>query len=210
MRLRTQAAKPLIEVICVAYKRYGPLKVLVQSLLNQTASNWKLRVIHDGADNKFAEIMSAFAADAPSKISWSASERRFNDYGHSLRDQGLKFAQSDYVILTNDDNYYVPKFIEILTTAIMATRPDAVYFNMIYSHERPGNRPQPSYCLFETHFSRRSIDIGAAAVRTELAKAVGFRDKSHDGDATYFEDVAKSKGSAFKVVKVPRVLFVHN
>ena len=182
----------------------------MQSFLNQTAPNWKPSAIHDGPDDKFSEIITAFAAEAPGKITGTTSDRRINDYGHSLRDMGLKAAQSDYVLLTNDDNYYVPKFVEILSAAIVATRPDCVHFDMIHSHERPGNRPQPSYCLFQTHYCRRSIDIGAAVVKTELAKAAGFRDKTHDGDATYFEDVAKLKGGTFKLLKVPRVLFVHN
>jgi glycosyltransferase involved in cell wall biosynthesis len=206
----TLKATPLIEVVCVAYKRYGPLKVLVQSFLNQTAPNWKLTVIHDGADAEFDRIMAALAAEAPDKIKWRATGQRYNDYGHSLRDLGLKDADSDYVLVTNDDNYYIPRFIEILTEAIQKSGADAVYFDMIHSHNKPGGRPQPSYCLFETDYKRHSIDMGAAVVRTELAKAAGFRDKTHDGDATYFEDVAKAKGKGFKTYKVPRVMLVHN
>jgi len=39
----------------------------------------------------------------------------------------------------------------------------------------------------------------------------GFRDKTHDGDATYFEDILRQKkGKALKVAKISRVLFVHN
>lgn len=212
MRIPFMSPKPtpLIEVICVAYKRYGPLKVLVQSFLNQTAPNWKLTVIHDGADAEFSRIMAAFAAEAPDKIAYRATEERYNDYGHTLRDMGLKGAQSDYVLITNDDNYYIPKFIEIVSEAIQKSGADAVHFDMIHSHNKPGGRPQPSYCLFETEYKRQAIDMGAAVVRTELAKAAGFRDKTHDGDATYFEDVAKAKGKGFKTFKVPRVLFVHN
>ena len=190
----TPKATPLIEVVCVAYKRYGPLKVLVQSFLNQTAPNWKLTVIHDGADAEFDRILAALAAEAPEKINWRATGQRYNDY----------------VLITNDDNYYIPRFIEILTEAIQKSGADAVYFDMIHSHNKPGGRPQPSYCLFETDYKRHSIDMGAAVVRTELAKAAGFRDKTHDGDATYFEDVAKAKGKGFKTYKVPRVMLVHN
>jgi hypothetical protein len=52
---------PLIEVIAVAYQRPGPLKVLVQCFLNQTAENWKLVVIHDGPDPEFDALMAGYA-----------------------------------------------------------------------------------------------------------------------------------------------------
>jgi hypothetical protein len=82
---------------------------------------------------------------------------------------------------------------------------------MIHSHNRPGGRELPPYSFFETDFKRGSIDISSAIVNKTLAEKVGFRDKTHDGDATYFEDILQQKkGKALKVAKIPRVLFVHN
>lgn len=43
----------IIEILCVTYKQPGPLRVLVQSVLNQTNPNWLLNVIHDGHDDEF-------------------------------------------------------------------------------------------------------------------------------------------------------------
>lgn len=201
---------PVIEVICVAYKRYGPLKVLVQSWLNQTADNWILRVLHDGPDVEFSRIMTEFGAASSGRISFEQSHERHNDYGHSLRAVGLDGARGEYVLLTNDDNYYVPRCLEYLNEAIDKTQADVVIYDMIHSHPRPGGRQLPSYSYFQTGYSRLCIDIGAAVVRAELARAAGFRDRSHDGDATYFEDVTRAGGGKISVCKIPRVLFVHN
>jgi hypothetical protein len=53
--------------------------------------------------------------------------------------------------------------------------------------------------------------VSAAIVRAALAQKAGFRDKTHDGDATYFEDLVKAKfPSTIAMVRIPRVLFVHN
>ena len=107
---------------------------------------------------------------------------------------GIATASGDYLVLTNDDNYYVPKFIENRHRADPEDRhPDVVYFDMIHSHNKPGGRQQTPYCLFKTEYKRQNIDMGAAVVRTELARIAGFRDKSHDGDATYFEEVEKAQ-----------------
>ena len=89
---------PLIEVICVAYKREGPLKVLVQSCLNQTAANWKLTVYHDGPDDQIRAVMRPFVREMPNRVAYRASKIRYNDWGHSLRDEALKRAESDYVL----------------------------------------------------------------------------------------------------------------
>ncbi len=53
--------------------------------------------------------------------------------------------------------------------------------------------------------------MGAAVVKVELAKKAGFGDKSHDGDATYFEKIVEvSAPKDLGIFKIPRVLFVHN
>ena len=63
---------PTIEVMCVAYKRYGPLKVLVQCFLNQTAPNSRLNVIHDGADSRFEEVMAGSPRRRPIRFATTA------------------------------------------------------------------------------------------------------------------------------------------
>jgi hypothetical protein len=123
---------------------------------------------------------------------------------------GLREVSGDFVLLTNDDNYYVPKFIEYVTNAIVATKADVVLFDMVHSHRRPGGRKLPPYSFFETAYRARSIDVGSAVVKADLAKAAGFRDKSFGGDKTYFQDVARAAGGKLKICKLPQVLFVHN
>lgn len=198
-----------IEVIAVCYKRYGELKVFVQSMLNQTCSNWKLHLIHDGEDLEFRNICEQYSLN-DGRITFSETKIRYNDYGHTLRDLGLKNASGNYVILTNADNYFIPKAIEYICEAASIENPDVVMYDMIHSHKTPGGRQQHDYCFFETNYARGSIDITSAAVKLDLARSAGFRDKTHDGDATYFEDVAKVKGAGLRINKIRRVLVVHN
>jgi hypothetical protein len=201
---------PTIEIVCVAYKRYGPLKLFVQSILNQTAKNWKLTVYHDGPDEQFDALMNSFAHEAPEKIAYRSSEIRHNDWGHSLREEGIRHVTSEYLLITNDDNYYVPLFVQLVTDVIVhETSADVVLFDMVHSHSNPGGRALPAYSYFKTAYQRYSIDIGSAVVRSSLAKQAGFRDKTHDGDATYFEDIFRMTPN-LKICKLNQVLFVHN
>jgi hypothetical protein len=202
---------PLIEVIAVAHRRIGELRVFVLSWINQSSSNWSLRVIHDGPDSQFDDVMECFAREAVGRISFECTPSRCNDYGHSLRELGLRRARGDYVLLTNADNYYVPHTVRFLTQAALGTRADVLLFDMVHSHDRPGGRNQPPYSFFPTNYARYSIDMGAAAVRGELARRAGFRDKTHDGDATYFEDVARARlPDKLSICKISQVLLVHN
>ncbi|MBS1210112.1 MAG: glycosyl transferase family 2 [Proteobacteria bacterium] len=202
--------KPVIEIIAVAYQRFGELKVFVQSILNQTADNWVLRVIHDGPDPEFRRLMQGYAAEMPERVFFEETATRYNDYGHSLRERGLREAKGDYVLLTNADNYYVPRFVQYLVDAIEHTKADLVAWDMIHSHDNPGGRGTPAYSYFKTEFERLGIDIGAAVVRRELAQAAGFPDKSHDGDASYFVAVGRLKGEHTALCRINRVLLVHN
>jgi hypothetical protein len=202
---------PKIHVIAVAYQKFGQLKVFVQSWLNQSQDNWILTVIHDGPNDEFDLIMTDYKQRMPEKILFFNTENRFNDYGHSLRDLGLKSIKGDYILLTNADNYFIPRAVEFVNEVFITHSPDVVIFDMVHSHELPGGRNLPAYSFFETSFERNSIDMSAAIVKSYLAEKAGFRDKTFAGDATYFEDVMKAKfPEHLSFVKIRRILFVHN
>ncbi len=197
----------VLDVVAVAYGRMGELRVFVQSWMNQSAGNWRLTVIHDGPSQEFEQAMWPLAGQMPDQIKYFCTESRFNDYGHSLRQIGIEQATGDYVLLTNADNYFIPKAMEILNTQMGSA--DVIMFDMVHSHPRPGGREQPRYSYFETSYQRSAIDVSAAIVRTDRAKRVGFRDKTYAGDATYFEDILLDDPQ-LSPVKLPHILFVHN
>lgn len=204
-----------LSIVAVSYERFGELQVFVQSVINQTQNNWKLHVLHDGHNEKFCSIMEGYRQDNPMRISYECTDTRFNDYGHSLREIGLEKATGKYILITNADNYYSPKALEFINSAIEhnAQKPDVVMFDMVHSHRNPGIRKAPSYSFLKVIYKRNFIDIGAAVTETSLAKSAGFADKSYAADATYFENILQKKlggGSKLIVAKIPRVLLVHN
>ena len=198
-----------IHIIAVAYEKFEFLKTFMQSLINQSNKNWILTIIHDGPNKEFNDIMESYKKILPENINYESTNERYNDYGHSLREIGLKKILGDYVLLTNADNYFVPKAIEILTETLRKSdnNIDVIIFNYVASHH--------NYITFNTSFKRHLIDISSAVVRRELAEKSGFKDKSYDGDATYFENIAKvnqqiKKNKKLIIYKVNRTLLVHN
>ncbi len=194
-----------IHIIAVCYEKFEFLKTFVQSVINQTNKNWILTVIHDGPNENFNKLMIEYKNTSPDQIHFKNTSERYNDYGHSLRDQGLKQILGDYVILTNADNYFVPKAIELINKVLNSSDKeiDVIMYNYLASHH--------NYINFVSSYKRHYIDISAAAVKKDLAERAGFKDKSYDGDATYFEDIAKLVSpNKLTIFKINSSLLVHN
>jgi len=198
-----------ITIVCVSYKRYELAPVLIHCFLAQTLQNFKLLMMHDGPDEKMEEIFSEFKAKHPDRFDYYFSAERYNDYGHSLRDIGIKMADTEYILITNDDNYYCPDFLEIMFNALHQTNASIVMCDMVHGHNNPGGRPQLRHTYFETFPQINSVDMGCFIVKTSFAKQVGFRDKGYAGDATYFQDLLSVAGDG-KFAKVHQILFYHN
>ena len=122
---------------------------------------------------------------------------------------GIQRLDTEYVLITNDDNYYCPVFLESMFRALQQFQADIVLCDMLHSHNLPGGRQQLPYRYFETFPRRCAADIGCFITKSALAKQAGFRDKTSEGDATYLEDIMRIAGKP-KIAKVNQALFVHN
>lgn len=198
-----------ITIVCVAYKRHRNIHVLINSILCQTLENWKLLIIHDGPDPEMHDILDKYSEDHD-EIEYIFTDTRYNDYGHTLRDMGIQKADTEFLLLTNDDNYYAPVFLQYMFKLIRTNNLDFVLCNMIHSHKNPGVYTQPPYTLFESFPEIKYIDMGNFIVKTEMAKAVGFRDKSFGGDGTFVEDIKQRYHGRIRMGKLDNVLFMHN
>jgi len=197
-----------LEVICVTYNQVNQLRCLVASLACQTDLGFTLRIIHDGPNIETQECVEELQVTFPNlHITYQETSLRFNDYGHTLRDIGLSEAVQEYVMLTNGDNYYVPIFIEEIRKSIIAENPGIVYFDMVHSHLIK-DLPNPiGYQVLITEPKIYKIDIGSFVFRRVLGQSIGFKDRSFEADGVFFEAL---KATGPKIVKIPKVLFVHN
>jgi hypothetical protein len=191
-----------LAIAAVAYKRPDALPILIHSLRVQTMSDFTLTVYHDGFDAEMETVLLYYKKKYPDFFDYRFSTQRFNDWGHSLREIAIYEAKSPYLLITNDDNYYCPTFVEDMINEIEGKDADLVLCDMLHSHS--GYKK-----YFRTYPKSGSIDIGAIVTRTDLAQIVGWRDKGFGGDGTYCEDLLYSKPGV-KIAKVRKTLFVHN
>lgn len=204
--------KPFLEIICVTYGHGFKLKCFIDSIRCQTSKSWALHIIHDGPEG-FDALKTNLTASGyldQENIVLSATDKRYNDYGHSLREYGLQNRISDakYITITNGDNYYVPVWISELESF----RPDSdfIFWDCVHSHNGNHNFDRMGgYGLLDAKIKRCAIDMGCAAIRSDIAVETGFPYRNFTGDWDYFESCLK-KCNSEKVFKHPKILFVHN
>jgi hypothetical protein len=192
-----------IKIMSVAYERPVPMRILIDCFLVQTNPNWELTIIHDGqASDNVRRIISLY--NDP-RIIFKESPRRYGVYGHPNRKIYLEQVESSkdsFVLLTNDDNYYVPIVINEILSQYKPTL-GLVYFNAVHSHFQ--------YNVLKTEIKVNKIDVGSFVVRTDVAKAVGFSNFAFNGDGYYAEScLGYCKSHGLGVIYIPKPLFVHN
>lgn len=198
-----------LSIVVVSYRQPMALQCLLSSLACQTVQNFEVLVYHDGPDAETREVAERFTR-LSNRFRYHETEMRHNDWGHSLRSLGLEEAKGDYLLITNGDNYYVPRFAEFVWEAVERGGPDMVLWDLVHSYSSPGRRTLRCYTPFHVFPAKYMIDIAAVMVRTALAKRVGFTDRSHSADATYVEQLLSLPDTPLTVMKVEKTLAVHN
>lgn len=201
-----------LAVIVRAYQRYAQIPVLVHSFLCQTNQDWSMYIVHDGPDERHEDVIAPFA-DAHANIHYFQSDKRYNDWGHSLTHWALTELVQDesHVLMTNDDNYYVPVFVQYMSWALERA-PDAVMVAYDCIHDRAGhhNHNKNCYGFFTSYFEPYRIDLGGFITNTAIAREVGFNSRINEADAVFLTDVLKAYPDPKRYVKLNHALFVHN
>lgn len=102
--------KPLISVIIPIYGVEKYLKRAVDSVLGQTYRNLDIILVDDGSPDGCGKICDAYAA----KEARVRVVHKENGGLSDARNAGLRIAGGDYIAFLDSDDYYAPRFIEIL------------------------------------------------------------------------------------------------
>ena len=201
---------PWITIIVVAYKRYNHIPIMIHSFLTQTNPNWKMVILHDGLDDEHRKVVTPYVEEYPN-IEYHQSKKRYNDWGHSLREWGInEFVNTPWTLITNDDNYYVPTFLEECNSVINSNN-NAEFImvdclmNISVSNSINQNNYQVQCSAPKTSF----IDMGSFIVKQDILKKVGFKSKTLSADGVLVEKIFDDYPN-LKCYKINQALFVHN
>jgi hypothetical protein len=183
--------EPLVS-IAVRIK-YAPdrLKLFVLSMQRQRYDNWELVAVTDGPNETAARLVAEI--NDP-RIRLIETEKRLGRWGHPYRQRGLDACRGDYIGMSNDDNYYVPGYIEQMLNALGSTA-DVALCEALHSYSGwqvvvPGT------------------DLGAWIARASLVRKVPWPGLDYTSDRDYLRSLlALAPG---RVATVARPLFIHN
>jgi len=110
------AEKPSFSIIMVDYDQSvnrDYMRRAIQCLMTQTYQAFELILLHDGPKEKeYCDELSQEQFEFIDQI--IVTEERFNNWGHTLRDMGIRAAKGDYIIHFNADNVLFPHALERL------------------------------------------------------------------------------------------------
>jgi len=193
-----------LHVIVTVFNRDVPLKILLDSFLVQTHPQWLLHIIHDGpAPQSVKNVVNLY--NDP-RIQYYETPKVNGLWGHPNRNIALRqlsLNHRDYVLITNDDNYYVPKFVEYFMKECRKEDVGLVYCNALHSYL--------DYNILNTEIRENLIDMGSFIVKLDVARKVGFSHTHFSADGTYAVECANyCRLRRLRLVHIPKCLFIHN
>jgi len=193
----------------------------IQSVLLQTLdkSLYEIILLHDGPKNTpYEEELSSQEISQLSEI--VISEKRENNWGHNLRDLGIKMAKGEYIIHLNADNILYPHALERLKyhadkeyppifdkEGLIKNKNDILIFsiymmgivfcNGVFSR-RPGQEKDYSVILTGMPTKFRNIDCMQLVMKRELwLENDGWYDISRNSDGIMYPKFVEQYGARY-------------
>ena len=190
-----------IEFVIPTYNRTEHLMCIISSIKAQRSDRWKIHVVADcPPEGTLDKIMKYFEDD--SRIKFTILPQRYNDWGHTPRNYGLEHATEEWIVMTGEDNYYTPVFVDNM---LSAARPNChfVYCNMV--HNWTDFQYYPINCAPKWG----QIDIGNFMIRKSYGQQMKLDVTNMQADGKFVEEYL-TKFPLKSVVKIDKYLYVHN
>jgi len=115
-------------------------------------------------------------------------------WGHPYRQLGIDAATGDWIGLTNDDNYYVPGFVEQMVGAAERNNAEVVMCQVLHSYAGWG-------------VTGVGTDLGCFLAKRELVKETPWEGIDLKADRRYLQRLLNRSRN---IAVVERPLFIHN
>lgn len=194
-----------IEFVIPTYNRTDHLMTIISSIVAQTNPNWTIHVVVDGPTDEIkvkVNNIGVYYQDLLHKIKFTFLEERFNDWGHTPRNYGLSQATEEWVIMTGEDNYYAPTFVENFLT-VVEDDVNFVFCNMVH------NWVKDNYIPINCTIEFGKIDVGNFMARTKQAQQLRLRTDVPEADWLFIYEYL-DKFDKGRIIKIDKILYIHN
>lgn len=185
----------MVTFVATAYKETIDSYQFISSLLLQNDSRWKC-IIYSDEYNEYIEKSVNFFNDQRIKLIFNEQPTKF--WGHYNRQKTLELIDTEFVIQTSIQDYYLPITVSEL---LKYQDKDLVMFNCIHNHFH--------YNVLNSSPQIGRIDWGSFMIRTDFAKKIGInKPESNVCDGIFIENCLRIPN--LKIEKINKILTVHN
>ena len=131
--------KPLVSIITPLYNSEAFVEDTLNSVINQTYSNWELLLIDDGSQDKTIKIVEGYIKKYPN-INLIKNE---TNLGAAIsRNKGIEAAKGDYIAFLDADDLWKPTKLEEQVSFMIAENCDVCFssYEQINEAGEPLNR----------------------------------------------------------------------
>lgn len=127
------SSNPLISLIVSVYNLEEYVRVLIDSILEQTYTHWELILINDDSTDNSFDIMNSYDDDRIKVINNST-----NLGPSQSRNKGVISAQGDYIQFIDGDDFLEKNALEVEVRHLIRTHVDMLYFSYnVVALQRP-------------------------------------------------------------------------
>ncbi len=178
---------PKVSVIIPTYNREKLLPRAIQSVLDQTYSNFELIVVDDGSPDNTKKIVEEFQKkDKRIKYIW---QENFGGNSKTIN-TGIKASQGEYIALLEDDDEWLPKKLEKQLEVFQNSKKERlglvgceiikVYDNKKTEAVKTCDIPENSYKVVAEKLLDNKIffNVSGFLIKKEVINKVGFLDEN--------------------------------
>ena len=175
--------KGRVTIITPTFNRVDRLKEAIDSVLNQTYSNWEHIIVSDGYDTRVKELIRGYN---DTRIRY-CSTFKLHISGNYQRNFALKFAKGEFVLYLDDDNLIFQNCLKVMVNGFCSEEIGYVVCPILYR----GNIMKPQF-----PFKWGQIDLLNYMIRRKLIETVWGQGLHFAADFFLISEVTKiSKGN---------------
>lgn len=130
---------PFFSIILPTYNRAAFIAQAIDSVLNQTYSDFELIIIDDGSKDNTKEVVASFNDE---RVSYYFQE---NQERSVARNNGIQKAKGQYICFLDSDDYYLPNHLRVLNENIKENNFPVALFHTYQKYKVNGKESNPIY-----------------------------------------------------------------
>lgn len=198
--MSSDSVGPLVSIIMPNYNNGQYLAEAIESVQNQTYTNWELVIVDDGSKDNSVDVIQKYAAgDQRIRLLVNATNKGVS----ASRNEGLKVGKGDFICFLDSDDIFLPnKLADQVACLLQNSSLDLVYANQLVGDEKLNVIDKneyfvPSIELREFMSIRNLFSPISVMLRRELVEKVGGFDTRLIGGEDWDYWIRCSEKTAF-------------